>query len=90
MTFVREEIFGPVLALCEFDTEDDAVRLANDSVYGLGACVWTSTLKRAHRVSPKSQSGIEWVTGWGDGDQTVAFGGVKGSCNGRDKSLHAL
>jgi acyl-CoA reductase-like NAD-dependent aldehyde dehydrogenase len=90
MTFVSEEIFGPVLALCEFDTEDDAVRLANDSVYGLGACVWTSNLKRAHRVSRRIQSGMVWVNGWGDGDQSVAFGGVKGSGNGRDKSLHAL
>ncbi|UTW12587.1 aldehyde dehydrogenase [Marinobacterium rhizophilum] len=90
MTFVREEIFGPVLALCGFDTEEEAVQLANDSVYGLGACVWTSNLKRAHRVSRKIQSGMVWVNGWGDGDQTVAFGGVKGSGNGRDKSLHAL
>ncbi|NVK42917.1 MAG: aldehyde dehydrogenase [Oceanospirillaceae bacterium] len=90
MTMVREEIFGPVLAVCEFETEEEAIRLANDSAYGLGACVWTSNLKRAHRVSRKLQSGMVWVNGWGDGDQTVPFGGVKGSGNGRDKSLHAL
>lgn len=90
MSVVREEIFGPVLAVSEFDTEEEAIALANDSQYGLGACVWTANLKRAHRVSRKLQSGMVWVNGWGDGDQTVPFGGVKGSGNGRDKSLHAL
>lgn len=90
MSIVREEVFGPVLAVCEFDTEEDAIRMANDSHYGLGACIWTANLKRAHRVSRRLQSGMVWVNGWGDGDQTVPFGGVKGSGNGRDKSLHAL
>lgn len=90
MTFVREEIFGPVLAVCEFETEDEAVALANDSAYGLGAAIWTDNLSRAHRVSRKLQTGMVWVNTWGDGDSTVPFGGVKASGHGRDKSLHAL
>lgn len=90
MTFVKEEIFGPVLAVCEFETEEEAITLANDSAYGLGAAVWTQNLSRAHRVSRKIESGMVWVNTWGEGDTTVPFGGVKASGNGRDKSLHAL
>ncbi len=90
MSFVKEEIFGPVLAVCEFETEAEAIELANDSQYGLGAAIWTSNLSRAHRVSRKIQSGMVWVNTWGEGDTTVPFGGVKASGNGRDKSLHAL
>jgi len=90
MTFVKEEIFGPVLAVCEFETEEEAIKLANDSIYGLGAAVWTQNLSRAHRVSRKIESGMVWVNTWGEGDTTVPFGGVKASGNGRDKSLHAL
>ncbi len=90
MTFVKEEIFGPVLAVCEFETEEEAIALANDSEYGLGAAIWTANLSRAHRVSRKVQSGMVWVNTWGEGDTTVPFGGVKASGNGRDKSLHAM
>jgi len=90
MRCVREEIFGPVLSVIEFEEEAEVIALANDSDYGLGACVWTDNLKRAHRVAREIESGMVWVNGWADGDQTVPFGGVKGSGNGRDKSLHAL
>lgn len=90
MEFVREEIFGPVLAVSTFDTEEEAVALANDSVYGLGASIWTSNLSKAHRVSNQLESGMVWVNTWGNGDSTVPFGGVKASGNGRDKSLHAI
>ena len=90
MEFVREEIFGPVLAVMTFDTEDEAIELANDSKYGLGASIWTNDLGRAHRVSRQLESGMVWVNTWGDGDTTVPFGGVKASGNGRDKSWHAL
>ncbi|MCV6609769.1 MAG: aldehyde dehydrogenase [Amphritea sp.] len=90
MTFVKEEIFGPVLAVCEFETEEEAIELANDSMYGLGAALWTENLSRAHRVSRKIESGMVWVNTWGEGDTTVPFGGVKASGNGRDKSLHAM
>jgi len=90
MRCVREEIFGPVLSVIEFSDEAEAITLANDSDYGLGACVWSDNLKRAHRVAKQIKSGMVWVNGWADGDQTVPFGGIKGSGNGRDKSLHAL
>ncbi|WP_136679652.1 aldehyde dehydrogenase [Neptunomonas sp. XY-337] len=90
MTFVKEEIFGPVLAVCTFETEEEAIRLANDSQYGLGSALWTESLSRAHRVSRQIQAGMVWVNTWGEGDTTVPFGGVKASGNGRDKSLHAF
>lgn len=90
MTFVQEEIFGPVLALATFDSEVQAIALANDSKYGLGAAIWTRDLSRAHRVSRALEAGMVWVNTWGEGDTTVPFGGVKESGNGRDKSLHAL
>jgi gamma-glutamyl-gamma-aminobutyraldehyde dehydrogenase len=89
-SLVREEIFGPVLAAQRFATEDDAVRLANDSVYGLGAGLWTANLARAHRLSRRLRAGLVWVNCYADGDITVPFGGVKQSGFGRDKSLHAL
>ena len=90
MEFVRDEIFGPVLAVAEFETEEQAIELANDSIYGLGSSVWTGSLSRAHRVSAQIQAGMVWVNGWGGGDSTMPFGGVKASGNGRDKSLHSL
>jgi gamma-glutamyl-gamma-aminobutyraldehyde dehydrogenase len=90
LTMVREEIFGPVLAAQRFKTEDEAVSLANDSLYGLGSGLWTANLGRAHRVSRRLRAGLVWVNCYFDGDITVPFGGVKQSGFGRDKSLHAL
>ncbi len=90
LTIVREEIFGPVLAVTRFETEDEAIRMANDSPYGLGSGLWTASLARAHRVSRKLQAGLVWVNCYMDSDVTVPFGGVKQSGSGRDKSLHAL
>ncbi|KJK13123.1 aldehyde dehydrogenase [Burkholderiaceae bacterium 16] len=90
LTIVREEIFGPVLAVTRFETEEEAIRMANDSPYGLGSGLWTSSLSRAHRVSRKLQAGLVWVNCYMDSDVTVPFGGVKQSGSGRDKSLHAL
>lgn len=90
LSIVREEIFGPVLAATRFDTEEQALAMANASVYGLGAGLWTADLSRAHRVSRKLRSGLVWVNCYFDGDITVPFGGVKQSGFGRDKSLHAL
>lgn len=90
LTIVREEIFGPVLAVTRFESEEEAIRMANDSPYGLGSGLWTSNLSRAHRVSRKLQAGLVWVNCYMDSDVTVPFGGVKQSGSGRDKSLHAL
>lgn len=87
---LREEVFGPVLAVQRFGSEEQAVALANDSDYGLGAGLWTANLSRAHRVSRQLRSGLVWVNCWADGDITVPFGGVRQSGFGRDKSLHAL
>jgi gamma-glutamyl-gamma-aminobutyraldehyde dehydrogenase len=86
----REEIFGPVLSVIAFDSEDEALRLANDSDYGLAAGVFTSDLNRAHRVARKLRAGSVWVNYWDGGDMTAPFGGYKQSGNGRDKSLHAF
>lgn len=86
----QEEIFGPVLAVTTFDTESDALRLANGTQYGLASAVWTSDLNRAHRVARELKVGVVWVNCYEEGDVTVPFGGVKQSGFGRDKSLHAL
>src|SRR4249919_2031429 len=90
MTISREEIFGPVLSVISFDSEDEALRIANDSPYGLAAGVWTNDLSRAHRVARKLRAGSVWVNYWDGGDMTAPFGGYKQSGNGRDKSLHAF
>ncbi|MEV6193050.1 aldehyde dehydrogenase [Streptomyces sp. NPDC051920] len=86
----REEIFGPVLSVLTFDDLDEAVRLANDTEYGLAAGLWTSDLSTAHRVSRALKAGTVWVNCYEEGDLTVPFGGMKQSGNGRDKSAHAL
>lgn len=90
MTISREEIFGPVLSVIAFDTEEEAIRIANDSDFGLAAGVWTANLGRAHRVARKLRAGSVWVNYWDGGDMTAPFGGFKQSGNGRDKSVHAF
>ncbi|KDD50200.1 aldehyde dehydrogenase (NAD) family protein, partial [Bordetella bronchiseptica OSU553] len=85
LTIVREEIFGPVLAVTRFDGEDEVVAQANASAYGLGSGLWTADLSRAHRVSRRLRAGLVWVNCYFDGDVTVPFGGVKQSGFGRDK-----
>lgn len=87
----REEIFGPVLSVITFDTVEEAIKIANDSEYGLAAAVWTSNLTTAHEVSRKLRAGTVWVNCYDEGgDMNFPFGGYKQSGNGRDKSLHAL
>ena len=86
----REEIFGPVLVVTRFTSEEQALQLANDSQYGLGAAVWTRDLSRAHRMSRRLKAGSVFVNNYNDGDMTVPSGGYKQSGNGRDKSLHVL
>ncbi|MGR4067673.1 aldehyde dehydrogenase [Billgrantia sp. C5P2] len=90
MAISREEIFGPVLAVFGFDSEEEAVAMANDSDYGLAAGLWSQDIDRIMRVARRLQSGQVFVNNWAGPDMTVPFGGVKQSGNGRDKSLHAL
>lgn len=87
---VREELFAPVLSVLEVADEDEAVRVAGDTPYGLAAAVWTSDLGTAHRVSRRLRAGTVWVNCYEEGDLSVPFGGVKMSGIGRDKSRHAL
>jgi len=90
MTIAREEIFGPVLSTIAFTDEAEALRIANDSPFGLAAGIWTRDITRAHRVARKLRAGSVWVNYWDGGDMTAPFGGFKQSGNGRDKSLHAF
>jgi len=90
MRIAREEIFGPVLSVIRFQTEEEAVALANDTTYGLQAGLWTSDLSRAHRVARRLRAGTVHVNQYDEDDITVPFGGYKQSGNGRDKSLHAF
>ena len=89
-SIAREEIFGPVLSVIAFDSEEQALRMANDTEYGLAAGLWTRDISRAHRVARKLRAGSVWVNYWDGGDMTAPFGGYKQSGNGRDKSLHAF
>lgn len=84
MRIVREEIFGPVVTILPFDTEEEAVKRANDTSYGLGAAVFTTDLERAHRVASDIESGMVWINSSQDCDPRVPFGGVKQSGIGRE------
>lgn len=86
----QEEIFGPVVTLHPFDTEAEAIRMANSTQYGLSASVWTQDLGKAHRVSAAIDSGMVWVNTWLMRDLRVPFGGVKESGVGREGGHHSL
>ncbi|MEL7939068.1 aldehyde dehydrogenase [Pseudomonas delhiensis] len=90
MKIAREEIFGPVLSVIEFEGAEQAIRIANDTPYGLGAAVWTRDISKAHQTARALRAGSVWINQYDGGDMTAPFGGFKQSGNGRDKSLHAF
>ena len=89
-TLAQKEVFGPVLGVTPFTSDDEAVGIANSTVYGLAGAVWTSNLSRAHRMVRDVRTGVMHVNTYGGADGTVPLGGVGQSGNGSDKSLHAI
>jgi aminomuconate-semialdehyde/2-hydroxymuconate-6-semialdehyde dehydrogenase len=87
---VKEEIFGPVCHVASFDTEEEAINMANDTQYGLAASIWTMNLKRGHRVSQQMNVGITWVNCWFLRDLRTPFGGMGLSGIGREGGQHSL
>jgi aminomuconate-semialdehyde/2-hydroxymuconate-6-semialdehyde dehydrogenase len=86
----QEEIFGPVVTLTPFDTEEEVLTMANSTQYGLSATLWTSDLKRAHGMADQLQAGIVWINAWLVRDLRTPFGGVKASGVGREGGWEAL
>ena len=87
---MKEEIFGPVCHVTPFDHEEEAVAMANDTVYGLASTIWTTDLNRAHRVARAMEAGITWVNCWFLRDLRTPFGGMKMSGIGREGGVHSL
>jgi gamma-glutamyl-gamma-aminobutyraldehyde dehydrogenase len=90
MRIAQEEIFGPVLAVIPFDTEEEAIRIANGTVFGLGGSIWTKDMAIAHRVSNAIRAGTVWVNCYDKSSPVTPFGGFKQSGFGRDRSPHAI
>jgi aminomuconate-semialdehyde/2-hydroxymuconate-6-semialdehyde dehydrogenase len=86
----QEEIFGPVVTIMPFDKEEEAVKWANSTQYGLAAILWTENLTRAHRIAAELHSGIVWINCWLLRDLRVPFGGMKQSGLGREGGEEAL
>ncbi|MBA4273301.1 MAG: betaine-aldehyde dehydrogenase [Pseudomonas sp.] len=90
MTIVREEIFGPVMAILSYETEEEVIRRANDTDFGLAAGVVTKDLNRAHRVIHQLEAGICWINAWGESDAKMPVGGYKQSGVGRENGISSL
>ena len=90
MRVAQEEIFGPVMSVIGFKDAEEAVSIANDSIYGLAGAVWSNNINIAHRVAAAVRVGTMGINNYFGGDVTVPFGGFKQSGNGRDKSMHAF
>lgn len=90
MRIAREEIFGPVLVVIPFDTEEEAIRIANDTDYGLSGAVWTKSVTRAHRVTSQIRAGILWVNHYHPTYNEMPWGGYKQSGAGRELGLYGI
>jgi acyl-CoA reductase-like NAD-dependent aldehyde dehydrogenase len=90
MRIAQEEIFGPVLSVMTFTDAEEAINIANDSIYGLAGAVWSNNINTAHKVAAAVRVGTMGINNYFGGDITVPFGGFKQSGNGRDKSMHAF
>lgn len=90
MTIAQEEIFGPVLSVIPFENEAEALQIANDTKYGLASGIWTSDVKRVHRLAKEIQAGTVWVNTYRSTAAQAPFGGIKMSGHGRERSWHAI
>ena len=90
MSIARKEIFGPVASVIPFDGTAEAISIANDTIYGLAAGIWTSDINRAFRLVKDIEAGVVWVNNYEDGDMTQPFGGYKQSGQARDKCMESL
>jgi gamma-glutamyl-gamma-aminobutyraldehyde dehydrogenase len=90
MSIAQQEIFGPVASVIEFNGVDEAIRIANDTIYGLAAGVWTRDLDTAFRLVRSIEAGVVWINSFDEGDMTQPFGGFKQSGNARDKCLDSF
>ncbi|MDQ3876994.1 MAG: aldehyde dehydrogenase family protein [Actinomycetota bacterium] len=90
MRIAQEEIFGPVAAVIEVEDVDDAIHVANDTIYGLASAVWTTDLAKAHKVARGIKAGTVWINTYGNFDPAVSFGGYKQSGFGRELGVHSM
>ena len=84
---IKKKIFGPVVCLIPFEGEEEVVKMANSTIYGLSASIFTENISRAHRVASKIKSGVVWINSWLIRDLRVPFGGMKSSGLGREGGL---
>lgn len=90
MKIYREEVFGPFVVLAKFDTEQEALQMANDTSFGLGSAIFTRDLERAHKVARRIEAGMVWINSSNDSDFRIPFGGVKQSGIGRELGEEGL
>lgn len=90
MKIMTEEIFGPVVSIAKFSTDEEVIAKANDTSYGLAAALFTEKVSRAHKVARKLQAGMVWINSSGDSHFGIPFGGYKSSGIGRELGQYAL